>query len=499
MSRASINTDSTIFRSGEDGAGEETIAAGAGILKVAVLGDFSGRASRRQCEPESLAQRPAYRLGKDNFEALFEQLGVRLQLPVMDEPLSLLEFDDLHPDYLYSRVPLFRQFIELEKRLLNPSQFAGAAEEIRQWRPELQPAGLQSQSGGESMLDAILSGSGYREAYASSPEGQIDRLIKDIVAPYVQEKPDAQQAAYLQALAEASSEAMRKIMHHSYFRQLEASWRSLHLLLRRLEDHPGLQLHLIDVSKEEILADFARAEDDLEQSQLFKCLVERETVAGGLPYNLILGDFTVADDERDLHLLIDLATIAEAAGSAVVLGGDSRLAGCPTLAGSLDPDDWHYPLSDTFASGWQAVREYSASDHIALAGPRFMLRLPYGADSATTDCFGFEELTAEHGHQYYLWGNGAYLLALSLCEQFVREGRPAPVASASYENLPLHLRKLPQGQWMTPCAEAQLSDRAAAQFNAAGFSTLRSVQGRDQILLPRLQALSGGELRGPWS
>ncbi|MCW8128134.1 type VI secretion system contractile sheath domain-containing protein [Microbulbifer halophilus] len=500
MSRATINTGSTFSRGDEESSAPQQLS-GAGILKVAVLADLSGRASRRQCEPENLARRPAHRLRKDNFESLFEQMGVRLQLPVMDRPLSLLEFDDLHPDYLYSRVPLFRQFIELEKRLLKPAEFAGAAEEIRHWRPELRPEARQSagDSGAQSMLDAVLSGDGYREAYTSSPEGRIDRLIKDIVAPYVQEKPDAEQDAYLQAVADAASEAMRKIMHQSDFRQLEASWRSLHLLLRRLEDHPNLELHVIDVSKEEILADFARAEDDLEQSQLFKCLVEREATAGGLPYNLIVGDFHVADDERDLHLLIDLATIAEAAGSAVVLGGDSRLAGCATLAGSPDPDDWHYPLSESFAESWRALREYPACDHLALAGPRFMLRLPYGADSATTDCFEFEELTEEHGHRYYLWGNSAYLLALSLCEQFVREGRPAPVTADRYEDLPLHLRRLPQGQWITPCAEALLNDRAAAQFTAAGFSTLRSVQGRDQILLPRLQSLAGNELQGPWS
>ena len=498
MSRATI-TAGVPLSPGEHNDSEPEFSQG-NILKVAILGDFSGRASRRQCKPESLSRRPAIRLSKDNFESVFEQLGVRLQLPVMQESLGLLEFDDLHPDYLYSRVPLFRQFIELEKRLLQPAEFARAAEEIRQWRPELVESARRSEAPDQtgSMLDRILSGETFRETYSRSPEGQIDQLIKDIVAPYVQAKPDSRQEIYLQAVKQAASEAMRKIMHHSDFQQIEASWRSLHLLMRRLDEHPNLQLHLIDVSKEEILADFAQAEGDLEQSQLFKCLVERETGAGNRPFNLIVGDFFIADEERDLHLLIDLATIAEAAGSAVVLGGDSRLAGCASLAGSLDPDDWHYPLSEVFAESWQAVRDYSGCEYVALAGPRFMLRLPFGADSARTDCFDFEELTPEHGHSYYLWGNGAYLLALSICQQFARTGRLAAVASASYEGLPLHLRKLPQGDWMTPCAEAQLTDRAAARFTSAGISTLRSVQGRDQILLPHLQSLSGTDLRGPW-
>ncbi|QKX16447.1 type VI secretion system contractile sheath domain-containing protein [Microbulbifer sp. YPW1] len=503
MNRATLNTSGTIFGEQSEGDHGSILHHGA-KLKVAILGDFSGRASGKQCDPGSIATRRAHRLRKDNFEMLFEQLQVSIHLPLMDQPLHLLEFDDLHPDYLYQRVPLFKKFIELEKQLLTPAEFSRAADEIQQWRPELAELDTSSSSaaGGlsaRSMLDAILSGQAYQEEYQSSATGQIDQLIKDIVAPYVQQKPDANQGVYLEAVAQAASEAMRKVMHHSDFRQIEASWRSLHLLLRRLDDHPGLELHLIDISKEEILADLAQAEDDLEKSQLFQRLVAGEAVAGGIPYNLILGDFFIEDEERDLHMLIDLATIAQAAGSALVMGGDSRLAGCASLAGSMDPDDWHYPLSEEFASSWQAVREYDACAHVALAAPRFMLRLPYGADTARTESFKFEELTPELGHQYYLWGNGAYLLGLSLCSEFVTRGQPTAVASDIYSDLPLHLRRLPQGQWMTPCAEALMTDTGAARFQSAGLSTLRSVQGRDEILLPKLQSLAGTALSGPWS
>lgn len=500
MSRAGIETGAKFFPGG-DTADTARSSHGGTSFKVAVLGDFSGRASRRLCEPESLAQRPAFPVRKDNFDTLFERMQVGLQLPVMQEPLWLLEFDDLHPDYLYQRVPLFRQFIDLERQLLNPAEFARAVKEIREWKcsPSARDGAMTATDAGQSMLDAILSGDVYRNQYEDSAEGQIDRLIKDIVAPYVLTKPDASQDGYLESVRQAASEAMRKIMHNSDFRQLEASWRSLHLLIRRLEEHAQLDVHLIDVSKAEILADFAQAESDLEQSQLFKCLVTREAVAGRKPYNLVVGDYYITDEERDLHLLIDLATIAEAAGTAVVMGGDSRLAGCPSLAGPMDPDDWHYPLSQDFRESWHAVRQYSGCRHVALAAPRFMLRLPYGADTARTENFEFEELTADLGHQYYLWGNSAYLLALSLCQQFVSTGHAAVVTADHYTDLPLHLRKLPQGNWLTPCAEALLTDRAAARFSGAGLSTLRSVQDRDEILLPRLQSLSGTELNGPWS
>lgn len=502
MSRATMQTGGASFPAGKADAPGSKRHHGASY-RVAIVGDFSGRTSRGLCDPESIKARQAYRVGKDNFEQLFERLQVAVNLPGMQEPLRLLEFDDLHPDYLYQRVPLFSQFIQLKKRLLNPSEFRRAAEEIQQWLPDLAvvPADTQaghSLTGSESMLDRILSGATYQAEALSSAEGQIDQLIKDIVAPYVQKKPDANQEVYLNAVTEAASEAMRKIMHHSDFRQLEASWRSLHLLLRRLEDHPGLELHLLDISKAEVLADLVQAEDDLEQSGLLKCLVERHTVAGSAPYDLILGDFTISDDERDLHMLIDLATIAEAAGSTVVMGGDCRLAGCPSMAGAMDPDDWGYPLSKEFTESWRAVREYQACAHLALAAPRFLLRLPYGVDSSRTEYFSFEELSHELGNRYYLWGNSAYLLTLSICNAFSIAGSPQLVSADHYRNLPLHLRKLPQGEWLTPCAEAWMTDRAAARFISAGLSTLRSVQGRDEVLLPKLQSITGTELRGVW-
>ncbi|GAB2511438.1 hypothetical protein GCM10008940_12070 [Microbulbifer agarilyticus] len=407
---------------------------------------------------------------------------------------------------------MFRKFAELERKLLDPNEFAHAAKEIQAWQSGLSPTDTAGEnvkavsdgvSGAQSLLDKVLSGEHYQSVLSEqqrvSPEGQVDLLIKDIVAPYVQRKPDANQPAYLKAVSEAASEAMRKIIHHSDFRKIEASWRSLQMLLRRVEAHPGLEIHLVDVSKEEILADFARAQDDLEQSGLFKCLVEQRGVAGIAPHNLIVGDFFITDEERDLHMLIDLATIAEATGSTLVAGGDCRLSGCPSMAGSMDPDEWHYPLAKPFAEDWSALREYSACEHVALAAPRFLLRMPFGADASRTEAFAFEELSPELGHRYYLWGNSAYLLAISICSAFSSAGLPVSVCADHYENLPMHMRKLPHGDWLTPCAEAWMTDRAASQFTAAGLTVLRSVQGRDEILVPQIQSLAGTALRGAWS
>lgn len=502
MSRATTNTSGAVFSSGEESAPAPQVQEKA--LKIAIVGDFSGRESRGLCDPSTIGQRPALRVNKDNFEQIFERLQVRVKLPVTDEPLDLLEYDDLHPDYLYSRVPMFQQFIDLEKQLLNPAQFDAAAAEIQSWadyKSDAVTADSTTNSSAQSMLDAILDSRNYQQQYENSPGGQIDKLIKDIVSPYITAKQDPRQDQLLEAINSASSESMRKIMHNSGFQQLEASWRSLQLLIRRLESHSHLQIHIVDISKEELLADLRSADDDLEQAQIFKRLVSSQTSSGDQPFNLVVGDFNIEDFEQDISLLIDMGTIAEAVGSCFIAGADTRLAGCPTLAGSVDPDDWYYRLDTDFSKGWEALRDYSASAHIALAAPRFLLRLPYGAETSTTDCFNFEELTPDAGHKYYLWGNSAYLLTLLLCEGYLDSGMQLrPGQKQDIDGMPVHVYQQSGEKRIKACAEAMVTDRGAKRFKGSGLNLVRSVQGQDRVLLPEFISLHvSGELKGPWS
>ena len=287
-------------------------------LRIAILGDFTGRESRQQCESNSLSERKPVRITKDNFERVFENSGIRLKLPSCKELLCFSEFDDLHPDFLYERLPLFTQFKKLKKQLLNPELLPAAAAEIQQWasfkasEPVLESS--KDSSGNtsyDSMLDALLSETNGQHHYQASPDGQIDQLIKDIVTPYISPKADPRQAELLEAVEAASAEALRKLLHHSDFQQLEASWRSLHFLIKRLDSHSGLILDIIDISKEELLADLAQADSDLEQAGIFKTLVANQAQAGQTPYHAIVGDFYIEPNEVDLGLLIDMSTIAQ--------------------------------------------------------------------------------------------------------------------------------------------------------------------------------------------
>ena len=55
-----------------------------------------------------------------------------------DRPIKFLDMDDLHPDFIYERVDLFREFRQLKTKLKSRDHFAAAADEIQSWSGQTQ-------------------------------------------------------------------------------------------------------------------------------------------------------------------------------------------------------------------------------------------------------------------------------------------------------------------------------------------------------------------------
>lgn len=510
MTRATTTTGGTVFHANDQHAPLGSLYhSSTKRLKVAILGDFSGRQSRGQCNPDEIFNRPSYVINKDNFDAVFARFDIRLQLPISDSPIIFKAFDDLHPDYLYRRVPLFQQFIELNNQLLNPEQFEQAASAIQRLLGPVQPAAFASSQTAaltaqtsESTLDSILSR--VTKPTLATPSGsahtdtEVNRLIHNIVAPYAQQADDPRQADLLAAVSQATQHTMRSIMHHSAYQQLEASWRSVHWLIKRLDVDSGIEIYLHDITKTELLADLHQADSDLEQAQTFHRLVTTPSAKGSVPYHLVLGDFYVTDAEQDLNLLIDMGTIAESTGSNFICGASSTLAGFASLAEYI-PSPTAPSLEYNFAEAWAAIRDYSGSQHVLAASPRFMLRQPYGKHAASTDYFEYEELGEDHNHDNYLWGNSGYLATLVLCRYFLEGGTDVDaLVGSTVEDLALHSYVVGD-RYTKPCAETLLTDRVAQQFNARGLCTVRSVHNQDKVIIPQLNSLHAcGRLVTPW-
>lgn len=483
-------------------------------FRIAVLGDFSGRSSRGLCEPESVAGRRLHAVDRDTFDELLAKLGTALRLPMPGGQaleLRFREIDDFLPDRIYEQVEAFAALRQLRRKLHAPQTFAEAAAEVRSWRgalaetksvpespPPEPPAAVP-----EGLFDQVLA-----EAEQQSSEGarqpapsQWDRLIAELVDPYLEPKRDPQQAEYVASVDAAVGELMRRILHHPHFRALEASWRALSLLVSRLECGSDLTLSVWDVSKAELEADLS-GHEDLASSGIFRALVEQSVhVPEGKPWSLFVGDYCFGPTRRDAELLGRLAKIAQAAGAPLMADADSRLAGCESLARTPDPDDWQFVPDQQALQAWTAVRAIPEAPWAGLVLPRLLLRLPHGPRTTPVEKFDFEELPGEPDHEGYLWGNAAFACACLLGQSFSRHGWSfVPGMVHDLDDLPVHVYTSDGELVMKPCAEVLLTDRGAAAILDLGLIPLRSVRNQGAVRVESFVSIAGSRatLRGRW-
>ena len=490
-------------------------------FRIGIFGDFSGRASRGVCQPESLAGRRLHSVDRDNFEELLARLQVGLSLPMPGGqalPLDFREMDDFHPDRIYEQVEAFAALRQLRRKLHNPQTFAEAAAEVRGWykaRAASAPAPsapqpakeTPSQPTPEGLFDQVLDEAQHRfaerpENARRSTQSQWDVLIADLVEPYLLPKTDPKQAEYVASVDAAVGELMRQILHHPQFQALEASWQALNLLVSRLETDADLKLFVWDVSKAELETDLT-ANEDLSQSGTYRLLVEQSVhVPEGKPWSLFVGDYCFGPTRSDAELLGRLAKIVQAAGAPLVAGADARLVGCPSLFRTPDPLDWQFVPEKDAVQAWASLRALPEAEWIGLAMPRFLLRFPYGRKTNPMEKFDFDELPGEPDHEGYLWGNPAFACACLLGQAFSRQGwnfRPGMINEI--DDLPVHVYQSEGESEMKPCAEVLLTDRAAEAIAARGLIPLRSVQNQGAVRVEEYLSIaaSAARLRGRWS
>jgi type VI secretion system protein ImpC len=470
---------------------------------VALLGDFSGRARRDPAGSRLLA------VDRDNLDEVLAGLGVELSLPGAgpdSRPVSVrfAGLADFEPDRLLERVEAFRQLRDLRRRLGNRATFAEAAAEVRGWlrgptTPEPRTAPEPAPADPDNLLEQVLQQSSppSRRVEPFPGGGDWQAILQRLVAPHVAAPAGPEQAGLEAAVDAVLAEGLRAVLHHSAFRALEAAWRGVEFLVRRLETGPQLRLCLLDVAKEELAADLAG--DDLRSTATYRRLAAPPpAVPESRSWAILVGNYTFGPEQADVELLGRLGRLARGAGAPFLAAAGSRVLGCASLAEAPEPDN--LPASPD-AEAWEALRAAPEAQYLGLALPRFLLRLPYGPGSQPVEQLAFEEMTPAAPHEAYLWGNPAFACAYLLGETFNRRGwamRPGDLLDI--DGLPLHVPEGDGGSQVKPCAEVVLSDRAVRALLDRGLMPLRSVRDRDAVHLAAFQSLAGpGQpLRGPW-
>jgi type VI secretion system protein ImpC len=475
---------------------------------IAILGDFSGRESRGLIEPKAVRERRPYLIDRDNFDEVLLKLRPELHLPTEHGTPLVFRFsqlDDFHPDRLFEN-EAFHKLKALRERVQDSSAFAEIAEELGlrasstardSESPRISaPSPARLASG--SLLDEMIEQTESRVALepAGKP-GEIQEFARQLAAKYSVSAPDPRQGDVVAAVDGAIGDTMRVILQHPYFQTLEAIWRATFLLVRQIETGPQLKIYLIDISKHELAADLAS--DHLDKSGTFRLLVEKAIdTPGADPWAVVVGNFKFGSGREDMDLLAKLAAVAQRAGAAFVGEADPSLLGCSSLEAAPHPRDWSKSMSQ---DSWQRLRSRPESASLALALPRFLLRLPYGQETSPLESFAFEEFPGPPSHNGYLWGNSAFVVALLLGQSFSEAGwEMRPGTLSQIENLPLHTYRVEGDSQLKPCAEVLLTEEAVERILDCGLIPLVSYKGRDSVRVGRFQSIAepNRPLAGRW-
>lgn len=490
---------------------------GAGPMRILVLGDFSGRGpDGGSAEQAAIAQRKLHPVDLDSLDQVLGRIAPELTLKLaasLEARVAVSEMDDFHPDTLFRRVTLFTELGELRTRLHHRDTYPEAAAELRTMlslQAPAAPAGERAAPVADNVaaendaatLERLLG----RPAGGSSQAGKsarsaVDSLIGAAVREHIVPEADAGQQVYFDAADQALGDLMRQVLHHPGFQALEALWRGIGFLVSRLELDENLQLVLLDVSQDELRQDARQAGGELEQTELYRLLVEQESqVPGTDPWSLIIGQYRFDDSEDDIRLLAALGNIAEHAGGPFLAQADASLLGCDSLAGTPNPRDWTSADTDG-QQRWDTLRASPAAPWLGLALPRLLLRLPYGPDTDEIDSFAFQEVADAPDRQQFLWGNPALGCAVLIGQAFTERGwQMTPGDARDIGDLPAYTYLADGERQLLPCAEVYLTETVADRILAQGLMPMVSLRNTATVRLLRFQSIAAPNqaLAGPW-
>ncbi len=422
-------------------------------LRLLLLGDYSGRA-----DPTPFDERHAVAISNDTFDEVLAKQRVTLDLlvpnqlveqgvegPALAVTLHISSLSDFAPEAIVGQIPALRQLADLRTSL---AALKEPLPDLAEFHRKLQ--GLLNDAVARGRLLAAL------ELGALIPvkKSSVDLLLADL---------DRRLARQLDA-----------VLHHPQFQAIESAWRGLKLVVGRAEVSDNIRIHLLQVSKDELRADFEDA-PEIMQSGFYKQVYTAEYGQfGGEPYAALIANYEFDARAQDVTLLHKVAAVAAMAHAPFIAAAGPRLFGLDSFSGLPNLSALGTVMDGPQYATWRAFRASDDARSVGLTVPRFLLRLPYGADTVPVTSFAYEENVASHGD--YLWGNAAFAFATRLTDSFARyrwcPNVIGPQGGGTVSGLPLH-RFAALGSLETRIpTEVLISERREFELAEAGFIPL---------------------------
>jgi type VI secretion system protein ImpC len=179
-----------------------------------------------------------------------------------------------------------------------------------------------------------------------------------------------------------------------------------------------------------------------------------------------------------------------------------EVLGVHTLEGNADPSSWNTSENTNEGKLWTTLRSLPESKYLGMTTPRFIGRLPYGADTEPLETFNFEEFEGGPVHDHFVWVNSAFACAALLAQTFSSSGWEIRTSFVQdLERLPVYTYVDGGETVYQACAEVLLTHSAADALSEYGLMPLVSFKNTDHVRLARFQSIVDPPtlLRGRWN
>jgi type VI secretion system protein ImpC len=329
-----------------------------------------------------------------------------------------------------------------------------------------------------SLLDDIVTATRLKpkdEGYSLAKKG-VEALMSQLVEPgrKVDKISKALVDEMIAEIDQKLSLQVDAVLHHAELQKLESAWRGLKYLVDKTDFRENIRLELLNVSKEDLLEDFEDS-PEVTKSGLYKTLYTAE-------YGNIIANYEFGPGPQDVKLLQHIASVSAMAHAPFFAAAGSEFFGLDNFKGIPNLKDLKSIFEGPQYIKWQSFRESEDSRYVALTLPRFLLRLPYGAETKPVKAFNYEE-SVSASHEHYLWGNTAFTFATRLTDSFAKyrwcTNIIGPLGGGAVEDLPVHqFESMGAVQTKIP-TEVLISDRREFELAEEGFISLTMRKGSD--------------------
>jgi type VI secretion system protein ImpC len=337
-----------------------------------------------------------------------------------------------------------------------------------------------------SLLDQVLAETKITpsdDGYDAAKQG-IAAFLAEVVKP-IHAGEKVQTAAVdrmLAAIDQTISAQLNAIMHDPTFQEMESGWRSLKFLVDRTDFRQNIKIEMLNVGKDDLLSDFEDS-PEIVKSGLYKHVyVDEYGQFGGQPFAAVISNYEFGPGAQDVKLLQYTASVGAMAHAPFIASASPEFMGVERFEDLPNLKDLQSIFEGPKYAKWRSFRESEDSRYVGLTLPRFLLRLPYGADTVPVKSFNFDEKTVGNTDAY-LWGNASFAFASRLNDSFAKyRWTPnviGPQSGGAVEDLPLHnFEAMGQTETKIP-TETLISDRREFELAEQGFIALTMRKGSD--------------------